>query len=186
MCTAATNIDDLTIEDPLLEEVREASKDDDDICSLIKSIHPDRLDKITKGTDFHGIRHALNVDDGLLLYGTRLIIPKGMRRDILTRLHGSHQGIDHTLKRARQCVYWPGITSDITNTVRSCRKCQERLPSQQAEPLALDTVLSRPFESVSSDLFQYVGKYYLAYSDRYSGWPCINMWSDCPTSKRPQ
>ena len=53
--TATTNVDDLTIEDPLLEEVRKASKDDEDICRLIKSIQTDKLDKIAKSTDFHGI-----------------------------------------------------------------------------------------------------------------------------------
>jgi hypothetical protein len=56
-------------------------------------------------------------------------------------------------RRARQTVFWPGISNDITTLVESCHNCQERLPRQQKEPLMRDPLLTRVFEDVSADLF---------------------------------
>ncbi|QQP40681.1 Uncharacterized protein FKW44_014813 [Caligus rogercresseyi] len=45
--------------------------------------------------------------DGVVLYGSRVVIPLEMRKFVLDDLHVAHQGKERTLKRARQCVYWP-------------------------------------------------------------------------------
>ena len=37
-------------------------------------------------------REHLTVEDGLILYGCRLLIPSSMRKETLTQLHESHQG----------------------------------------------------------------------------------------------
>ena len=153
------------IRDPLLEEVRKASLADNEITMLVKAVHSGNIEKVSQGTGFYNLRRDLSTDDGLLIFGSRLVIPKSMRRDMVKRLHASHQGITRTLQRARQCVYWPGITSDVTNTVRSCSSCQERLASQPQEPMVQDATPLRPFESVSADLFKYAGKHYLAYAE---------------------
>ena len=112
----------------------------------------------------------------------RIVIPLGLRKTILARLHSFHQGIERTKRRARQTVYWPGINSDICNTVQMCEKCQERLPSQCKEPMEFDPIPSRPFEHASADLFSHAGKSFLAYADRLSGWPCIHSWREDPTA----
>ncbi|XP_064100829.1 uncharacterized protein K02A2.6-like [Macrobrachium nipponense] len=96
-----------------------------------------------------------------------------MRRNILTRLHDSHRGVEATKRRAKQTVYWPGINSDIANTVHACEPCQIMQPSQQQEPWLCNENPSRPFESVSADFFSVAGKSFLVYVDRLSGWPVV-------------
>ena len=54
---------------------------------------------------FWAMRNDLSVDDGLVLYGRRIIVPKAARADVLRRLHAAHQGIVRTKTRARQVVY---------------------------------------------------------------------------------
>ena len=110
------------------------------------------------------------------------MVPVQKRKEILTKLHASHQGIERTKQRARQIVYWPGINSDIKNTVEACTKCQEHQPSLQQEPLQRDPLPSRPFEDVSADLFYYAGKTYLVYVDRLSGWIKLSEFSHDPSS----
>ena len=122
------------------------------------------------------------VDEGLVLYGSRIVVPKNCRREVLERLHDSHQGIERTKRRARQSVYWPGINSDITNMVQACEACQERLPSLPKEPMQPDEIPTRVFESVSMDLFSHGGKHFLVYADRYSGWPEVEEFRNDPTS----
>ena len=98
-----------------------------------------------------------------------MIIPASLRKEVLQQLHASHQGQERTLHRARQIVYWPNISNDIRNIVRSCKACAEHLPSLQSEPLQQEVPPSRPFESVSGDLFHVAGKTFLLLVDRFSG-----------------
>ncbi|XP_064089106.1 uncharacterized protein K02A2.6-like [Macrobrachium nipponense] len=59
--------------------------------------------------------------------------------------------------------------------VYSCIKCRPLLPNQRNEPLWQEEDLpSRVFESVSADYFHVMGRSYLVYIDRLSGWPCVS------------
>ena len=49
---------------------------------------------------FWAIRHDLSVDDGLVLYQSRIVIPQAARRGVVARLHAAHQGITRTQRRA--------------------------------------------------------------------------------------
>ena len=125
------------------------------------------------------------MEDGLILLDShRIVIPQAKRREILAKLHSSHQGIERTKRRARQTVYWPGINNDIQNVVEACNACQKHLPSLQKEPMMSDPPPSRPFEDVSADLFCYAGKSYMVYVDRLSGWIKIAEFRQDPSSQQ--
>ncbi|XP_043236499.1 uncharacterized protein K02A2.6-like [Amphibalanus amphitrite] len=102
----------------------------------------------------------------------------------LEALHDAHQGIERSKRRARQTVWWPGITSDIVNTVGNCAACQERRSSLPQEPMATEPLPSRIFEDVSSDLFSHAGRDYFVYVDRLSGWPIIHQLPRGDTTSR--
>ena len=87
---------------------------------------------------FWNIREELSIEDEVVLYDNRIVIPKALQRDALKKLHASHQGIDRTKRRARQTVYWPGINSDIETTVAACQKCSLFKPSQTKETNQID------------------------------------------------
>ena len=53
------------------------------------------------------IRNQLTLDDDLLVYGCRILIPAAMRQEVLRHLHESHR------QRAHLIVYWPGLDNDI-------------------------------------------------------------------------
>ncbi len=105
----------------------------------------------------------------LLLVKQKLVIPRSLRRDILARLHASHQGIEHTLRRARQTVFWPGLSSDIKSTVKSCEECLKYGASLPKEPMLRDPEPQRIFEEVATDLFEIKGQHFLIIIDRFSG-----------------
>ena len=183
--------DDLqeTLADPNIERIKDAAKRDTSYQELLENVRNGFPNKIcdAPGTvrPYFGVRDELSEHSGLvILRSCRIIIPTSLRKDILKRLHASHQGIERTQRRARETVYWPGIGSDITNTVASCCICSERLPSQQKEPMKTDPRPERPFEQTATDLFDWAGKTYIVYVDRYSGWPCVHMWTSTPTSRR--
>ena len=60
------------------------------------------------------IRDQLSVDDGLIVYGCRLLIPilRCVERCLPASLRESHQGSTHKKERGRLVVYWPGLDND--------------------------------------------------------------------------
>ena len=131
---------------------------------------------LKKGEYFWKVKEELWTENKLVLKGNRIVIPAPMRQGVLKKLHVAHQGIERTLRRARQLVYWPGLTSDVKNMINSCDQCQMTLPSLGREPMMTDPPPSRVFEDVSVDIFSYSGNHYLVYADRLSGWPTIEAW----------
>ena len=112
-------------------------------------------------TPYWKIRDELAVDGEIVIFGSRIVVPIAMRKEVLGKLHTSHQGIVRTQRRARQAVYWPGINSDITNMIESCKVCQEHLPSIAPGPILIEAIPSRVFEDISVDLFSHQNNHYM-------------------------
>ena len=120
-------------EDSLLDDVRKASKIDPEYQLLYETItkgFPNDNNIPTSLRQYLNKKDMLCIDQGLVVCGQRLLIPKSMRKEILKRLHSSHQGIEKTRRRARQCAYWPGINNDVENVVKSCKQCHAKFYCQ--------------------------------------------------------
>ena len=170
------------LQDRTLDSVRAAAARDPEYRALrdvILAGFPDHRHELAPALrPYWGVRAMLAVDDGLIVYGARLVIPSSLRRDGVVRLHDAHQGIGKTKRRARLSVYWPGIDRDISNVVSVCQSCRQLAASYSNEPLwQEDDAPSRVFESVSADYFHVDGRTYLVYADRLSGWPYVVV---CP------
>ena len=113
------------------------------------------------------------MDDDLIVYGCRLLIPSTMRPQVLHELHASHQGAVRTKQRAKLIIYWPGINHDIDNIILSCKQCQDNLPSQCKEPIITKPRPSRPFEEIAVDFGTHAGHNFLIIVDCYTDWPDI-------------
>jgi len=55
----------------------------------------------------------LIVSHDLVFKGQRVVVPIDAREVMLERLHSSHIGMNSCIRRAREAVFWPGITADI-------------------------------------------------------------------------
>jgi hypothetical protein len=173
--------------DAMLADLRSTAAGDADYMALAAAVESgfgtDRARVSNYIRQFWSIRHQLSTDDGLIIFGSRIVVPFSSRRDILQKLHAAHQGIVRTKRRAQQTVYWPGMSNDITMLVERCSKCQERRPSQCQEPLMSDPLPTFVFQDVSADLFQHGNLHVLVYADRLSGWPVVHQWRRDPTAR---
>ena len=115
----------------------------------------------------------MNVEYGILLEGTRVIIPESMHSFILDRLHYGHLGIEKTRLRAKDSGYWININRDIETTVKSCHIYQEHQPAQQHETLLPHEIPSRPWEVVGTDMFFFHDADWLIIVDYYSKFPIV-------------
>ena len=85
--------------------------------------------------DFWSYRDELSILDGLVLKGTRIIIPEACCEEVLIKLHEGHFGVERTKLRARDSVYWPLMYKDIESMVKACDKCQEFSRRNNRDPV---------------------------------------------------
>ena len=73
-------------------------------------------------------RYEISVHNEVLFKNHRVIIPKLMQEEVLSRIHSSHLGIESCLRKAKDVVvFWPGMRSQIKETVSKCQICAEFL-----------------------------------------------------------
>jgi len=78
-----------------------------------------------------------------------------------TKLHAAHLGADSMIRRARECIFWPGIGHELKAMALSCETCQASKPKNRKETLIQRPVETCPWEKVASGIFEIQGKQYL-------------------------
>ena len=106
------------------------------------------------------------------------MIPKSLRRDLIRRLHYAHSGVVSTLSRARECIYWPGMSSEIKQFIETCDVCRAYDMRQPKETLVSHEGPERPWAEVGVDLFSYRSRNYLICVDYYSSFWEIDLLED--------
>ena len=81
------------------------------------------------------------------------------------------------VRRARECVFWPGMAAEIKQLAGDCEACQTLATAQQKETLMpIESIL--PWEKMGADLFSWSGKDYLLTIDYFSGWWEVDRLND--------
>ena len=86
----------------------------------------------------------------------QLVIPRSYINTVLQQLHDKfgHPGRERTSSLVRDRFYWSGMTKDIDNWVKNCRRCIHRkTPTTQRAPLT-NIRTSYPLELVCMDYLQ--------------------------------
>lgn len=114
-------------------------------------------------------KDSLYVQDGVVMYRDRVVIPKSLRKAVLTTLHSAHQGVASMQLRAQTIMFWPGMSLDTAAKRNNCRECNRNAPSQAALPSEPSDPPSCPFEKIFADFCDLGGHRYLVAGDRLSG-----------------
>lgn len=101
---------------------------------------------------FFKCRSQISFENGCLLRGHKLIIPKSLQERILKELHNSHLGICKTKNEARARFWWPKIDNDIENYIGTCEICLQLRPAPPRAPLTPWPFPSHPWQRVHIDL----------------------------------
>lgn len=81
-----------------------------------------------------------------------------------------HFGINSCIRRARDSVYWYGMSHDITETIKKCDICERNQKNNPKEPLILRRIPIHPWQIVATEIFEYNNKMFLVIVDSYSGY----------------
>ena len=172
------SLNSLPIQAVTFEDIkREVSKDQEmqDLVAAISSKEsqdrfPDNVSQYNKYSE------DLSVVDNVPMFGRRVIVPASLRQRVLDSLHSAHQCSVKMQDRAKDAVFWAGITGDIERTRRNCSFCERNAPTQPAMPplpLASPQYL---FQMIVADYFEFKGKSWLVMADRFSGWLSLNYF----------
>ena len=91
------------------------------------------------------------------------MVPKAARSDLLKSIHNLHLGVNGCLNRARECLYWPGMSGEIRNYVSTCVESAESTNRVKGRKHSSATkhLVGRDSSFVAADLFKLNGKSYL-------------------------
>ena len=99
-------------------------------------------------------------------------------REMKSRIHERHLGIERCKARAREALYWPGMSSEITEMISRCSTCLEFRQKHQREPMQPLPPATEDWTRVGTDLFTMQGKDYLLVVD----YPEISLLPDTTSS----
>lgn len=177
-----SNVDLCPISDSRLAAIRDATERDDALqalCTVITNGWPDKKAELTSSVAvYYSYRDELSIQDGIILRGERVVIPQSLRADMKRRVHSGHLGINSCLRRARDVIFWPGMSSEIRQYVESCNVCATYCDKQQQETLIIHETCSRPWQKVGTDLFTLHGRSYLVTVDYCSHFFELDYLSD--------
>ena len=128
---------------------------------------PDRSAFPVAVKPYYPVSTEISIQSGLLMRGSRIIIPASMRLSILDKIHTGHQGISKCREWARQSVWWPGLAKQLEELIKSCPECYH-VQKQRAQPLITSVFPELPWQKVATDLFEWKNKNYLLIVDYYS------------------
>ena len=155
-----------------LEEIRRHQREDELIQRMAvycQSGWPQRGQIPDVLKPYYPVAAELTMEDGILMRGQRIVIAASLRMDILEKLHEGHQGIVKCRERARQSVWWPGLSRRLEELVKSCPECCKH-KVQRPQPLQPSETPQLPWQKVATDLFQWKKSSYLLVVDYYSRW----------------
>jgi len=141
--------------------------------STIPALRPDEIDIATKNEpELVELRQCIQTGDwsncsckkylpvgqelrnhsNLLLWGTRMIIPKQLRTRLLELAHKGHQGIVKTKSMLHIKVRWLGMGKEVERLCRTCDECQATSEFSRPEPITRTLPPSGPWQDCAIDI----------------------------------
>lgn len=176
----------LSISDSCLDKIMKATEQDAALQTVIDYIRngwPNSIDRVPSAAKIYfKYRSELSTQDGLVFRNDRILIPSTLQRAMIDKVHLSHNGIESTLKLARENIFWPGMSAQITDVVKECQVCAKFAASQQKPPMQSHAIPIYPWQVVSMDVFftSYHGKkrQFLVTVDHYSDYIELDILKD--------
>ncbi|XP_064483033.1 uncharacterized protein K02A2.6-like [Ornithodoros turicata] len=114
---------------------------------------------------------------GLILRGTRLLLPSSLQERAVQLAHKGHMGMVKTKQLLRESVWFPKMDTLLEKAVRNCIPCQAVTHGPKRDPLKPTPLPDGPWENLAMDFAGPFpnGKYLLVLVDEYSRFPVVEV-----------
>ena len=110
---------------------------------------------------FKHVKHELScTKGGIILRGSRIVIPTLLQVRVVELAHGGHQGIVKTKALIRSKVWFPGIDARVEQAIKVCVECQVNTDRENYEPMKPSPcrlVLGTQYQGTTLGLWMMVG-----------------------------
>ena len=151
-----------------LNQLRVSMQADDELALLKHTIMqgwPSSIKQVPQVLQpYWTLREEHTVEDGLILKGTRIVIPAKKHEAILKLIHEAHLGLNKCKPHAKDTVYWPGLNDQLEKLVLKCELCLKYSHSKckQEPSLCLgQEVPLYPWTKLVTNMFHFEGASYL-------------------------
>ena len=137
-----------------LEEIRTATKEDEDFQRLIQYIHKGKEQYLKSDPQlkpFNKIFHELSVVDDVVMRVTQIVIPPKLQERVIEICHEGHLGIVKSKQFLRSKVWFPNIDKKMEAKCKRCLPCQAAVSQKPRSPLQMTETPSKPWENVAAD-----------------------------------
>ncbi|GBM69241.1 Uncharacterized protein K02A2.6 [Araneus ventricosus] len=144
-------------------ELRQETGKDEELDPLLRALR--------EGRNLQGREAQYTIEDGCILYGQRVCIPKKYQKNILDELHTRYLGMVKMKALARSFVCWKDIDKDIEDAVRNCVDCARHKTDPAKAKVHYWEYPSMPWERIHIDfagpIFEHM---FLLIVDSHSKW----------------
>ena len=165
-------MEDLPISSSRLDDIKMATKEDRTLQIVAEYIQngwpKDRSQVRPEAAPFWQQRHQLTMCNALMMRGSRIVVPASRQKFMLDQVHVGHQGQERCKRRAREVMFWPGMSNHIENMVEDCEPCTRYQNRNIREPMICHEIPEHPWMKVGTDLFHLKGEHYLIVVDYFS------------------
>ena len=100
-----------------LQQIRIATQEDDEIALLKHTITqgwPSTIKEVPSvSQSYWTFSEELTIEDGIILKGTRIVIPAKKHEAVLKLIHEGHLGLNKCKLHAKETVYWPRFNNQF-------------------------------------------------------------------------
>lgn len=167
-----TVLKSLPVSDARIQSIVDETQTDGQLQTLVNVIvsgWPDERKLCPKSIlEFWNHRDELSYQNGIVFKGQKLVIPQSLRQSMIEAMHVGHFGVEKTTGRARDIMFWPSMTKQISDFVLACDICNRYRDSNTKEPLHQHETPHRPWQNLSCDIFTWNNQEYMVTVDAYS------------------
>ena len=116
-----------------LEQMKTATGKDPTMQRLIQAIqtgyisNPDKQELMP----YSHVFNELSTVEGLVLRGSKMVVPESLRNQVVTLAHEGHQGIVRTKQFLRATTWFPGMDKRVEKEIAHCMPCQITVKTPQ-------------------------------------------------------
>lgn len=140
-----------------LNEIEQATKADRNLKVVMKCVDTNEW-KVSKDPvieaekkKYQPFHEEFSNIDGLLIRGTKVVIPQSLRPRFLELAHEGHPGETVMKRRLRDRVWWPGMDREVESMVVKCEGCRLVSAPAKPEPMIRKALPTGPWIDIALD-----------------------------------
>ena len=125
----------------------------------------------------------LSLENGCILWGSRVVIPTSLQNEVLSMLHDTHLGASKMKSLARSWFWWPHMDADIEKCVKLCSACAQHSKQPAKAPLHNWDWPIEPWKRIHIDFAgPFMNKMFLIAIDSHSKWLEVKLMNTITAS----